>query len=93
MEKAKAIPKKRKKRKIITHGAVHIQATYNNTIVTIADPNGNVIAWSSAGISGFKGPKKSTPFAAGIIVRNLLEKIKDVGNDLTRNPFKRRVLT
>ena len=79
MEKEKSLPRKRKKRKIITHGAVHIQATYNNTIVTIADPNGNVIAWSSAGISGFKGPKKSTPFAAGIIVRNLLEKIKDVG--------------
>lgn len=70
---------KRKKKKILTTGQVHIQATYNNTIVTITDPHGNVVAWSSAGISGFKGPKKATPYAAGVIVRNLMEKVRDTG--------------
>jgi len=74
------IPKrKKKKKKILTHGQVHIQSTYNNTIVTLTDLNGGVIAWSSAGISGLKGPKKATPYAAGVIVRNLMEKVKDIG--------------
>lgn len=78
MQKTQAIKRKRK-RKIITHAAVHVQATYNNTVVTLADLNGNAIAWASAGMAGFKGPKKSTPFAAGVIVRNLLERTKDIG--------------
>lgn len=71
--------RKKKRKKIVTHGQAHIQATYNNTIVTLTDPKGDVIAWSSAGTSGFKGPKKSTPYAAGVIVKNLLEKVKDCG--------------
>lgn len=54
-------------------------ATYNNTIVSITDQSGNLIASSSAGQNGFKGPKKSTPYAAGIIVRNVAEKVKDTG--------------
>lgn len=71
--------KKRRKRTAVTHGVAHIQATYNNTIVSITDLSGNVLAWSSAGQCGFRGPKKSTPYAAGIIVRTALEKVTDVG--------------
>lgn len=72
--------KKRKKRKqSVIHGIAHIQATYNNTIVTLADLAGNVITWSSAGRVGFRGPKKSTPYAAGIIVRDALDRAKEVG--------------
>jgi len=72
--------KKRKKRKqSVVHGIAHIQATYNNTIVTLADLAGNVITWSSAGRVGFRGPKKSTPYAAGIIVRDALDRAKEVG--------------
>lgn len=56
--------KKTAKRKIITNAVVHIQSTFNNTIVTITDPSGNVLCWSSAGRVGFKGAKKGTPFAA-----------------------------
>ena len=60
---AKKSPKKKEK-KNIQAGAAHIQATFNNTIVTITDMNGNVVVWSSAGTEGFKGSRKSTPFAA-----------------------------
>ena len=55
---------KKSVRKSVPVGTVHIQATFNNTIVTISDPNGNVIAWSSAGSLGFRGSQKGTPFAA-----------------------------
>ncbi|MDD4000248.1 MAG: 30S ribosomal protein S11 [Bacilli bacterium] len=58
--------RKRKVRKNIPNGVAHIHSTFNNTIVTITDPSGNAIAWSSAGALGFKGSKKSTPFAAGM---------------------------
>ncbi len=58
--------RKRKVRKNIPNGVAHIHSTFNNTIVTITDPAGNAIAWSSAGALGFKGSKKSTPFAAGM---------------------------
>lgn len=70
---------KQKKRKFVTHGNAYIQATYNNTIVSIADQQGNVIAWSSAGHKGFKGPKKATPYAASIIVADVAEKAKAQG--------------
>jgi small subunit ribosomal protein S11 len=59
-------PVKKKVKRAESSGIAHIQATFNNTIVTITDTRGNVITWSSAGKSGFKGSKKSTPFAAGI---------------------------
>lgn len=75
----KKVKSKKKVKKSIKKGQAHIQATYNNTIVTITDPQGAVLAWSSAGINGFKGPKKATPYAAGIIVRNVAEKVKDFG--------------
>ncbi len=58
------VVKKRKVRKNIPNGVAHIHSTFNNTIVTITDVEGNAIAWSSAGALGFKGSKKSTPFAA-----------------------------
>ena len=60
----KKVVKRRKERKNIEKGAAHIRSTYNNTIVTITDVNGNAISWASAGELGFKGSKKSTPFAA-----------------------------
>ena len=60
----KKVVKKRRERKNIEKGAAHIRATYNNTIVTITDVNGNAVSWASAGELGFRGSKKSTPFAA-----------------------------
>ncbi|MBW6440851.1 30S ribosomal protein S11 [Patescibacteria group bacterium] len=68
-----------KKRKSISKGQIHIKSTYNNTIVTLTDLNGGVIAWSTAGLLGFKGAKKATPYAATNIVGSLLEKTKKVG--------------
>jgi len=78
---SKAGKGKSKKKKIrqISHGRAYIQATYNNTIVSLTDLNGNVIAFSSAGQNGFKGPKKSTPYAAGVIVENAVQKAKVYG--------------
>ncbi|MFY9422964.1 MAG: 30S ribosomal protein S11 [Bacilli bacterium] len=58
--------RKRRVKRNIPNGVAHIHSTFNNTIVTITDPAGNTIAWSSAGALGFKGSKKSTPFAAGM---------------------------
>lgn len=80
--KAKTVKTTRKKQKIAKHifsGRVYIQATYNNTMVTITDREGNVLAWSSAGQLGFRGPKKATPFAAGIIIKDVCEKVRDMG--------------
>ena len=78
---ATKITKAKKKKEIrqVAHGQAHIQATYNNTIVTITDLNGNVLAWSSAGANGFRGPKKSTSYAASIIVKNVVSKTKPYG--------------
>ena len=61
---ARKVARKRKIKKNVPVGVAHIHSTFNNTIITITDPAGNVIAWSSAGAIGFKGSKKSTPFAA-----------------------------
>ena len=60
----KKVIKKRRERKIVEKGAAHIQATFNNTIVTITDTEGNAVSWASAGEMGFKGSRKSTPYAA-----------------------------
>ena len=81
MATVKQVVRKRKKKikRNIRRGQAHVLATYNNTIVSITDQSGNLIASSSAGQNGFKGPKKSTPYAAGIIVRNVAEKVKDTG--------------
>lgn len=71
---AKIIKTKKKIKKNILNGVVHIQSTFNNTIVTITDPNGNVIAWSTAGMNGFKGSRKSTPFAAQLASQDAAKK-------------------
>jgi small subunit ribosomal protein S11 len=71
--------KKKKVRKNIPIGVAHIQATFNNTIITITDPEGNVIAWSSAGTQGFKGARKSTPFAAQIAADDAAKKAMEQG--------------
>ena len=60
----KGVTRKRRERKNIERGAVHIQSTFNNTIVTISDTQGNTVSWASAGEMGFRGSRKSTPFAA-----------------------------
>lgn len=73
------VKSRKKKKRLVERGRVYIQATYNNTIMTITDPQGNVIAWASAGKSGFRGPKKSTPYAAGIITRAAVEKAREFG--------------
>ncbi|HPW34288.1 MAG TPA: 30S ribosomal protein S11 [Candidatus Paceibacterota bacterium] len=65
--------------KKIDNGFVYVNATYNNTVITVTDNNGNVVAWSSAGALGFSGPKKATPFAASKIVAVLAEKMKKSG--------------
>ncbi len=64
MAVAKKVVKKRRERKNVEKGVAHIRSTFNNTIVTITDTNGNAIAWGTAGEMGFKGSKKSTPYAA-----------------------------
>ena len=76
---AKKVRTKRKKKKNIPSGIVHIQSTFNNTIVTITDPAGNVVAWSSAGVQGFKGSRKSTPFAAQIAAEDAAKKAMEHG--------------
>ncbi len=64
MAKAKTQRVRRRTKKHVESGVVHIRSTFNNTIITITDPNGNAVAWASAGTMGFKGSRKSTPFAA-----------------------------
>ena len=71
--------KKKKAVRQVPRGNAYIQASYNNTIITITDPNGAVLGWSSSGSSGFKGPKKATPYAASVVVKNLLTKVADYG--------------
>jgi small subunit ribosomal protein S11 len=75
----KTAVKKKGKKKMCPEGSVYIQASYNNTIVTITEPNGDVISWSSAGSSGFKGSRKSTPYAAQVAAENAVEKAKSTG--------------
>jgi small subunit ribosomal protein S11 len=67
---------KKKERKSISDGIAHIQSTFNNTIVTITDMSGNVISWSSSGVQGFKGSRKSTPFAAQLVAEDAVKKAK-----------------
>ena len=73
------IKKKRKKKRNLTKGRIYILSTYNNTIINITDPAGNTVAQGSAGQYGFKGPKKSTPYAAGVVLKETIEKVKDTG--------------
>jgi len=71
--------RKKKEKKSIPVGVAHIQATFNNTIVTITDPRGNTIAWSSSGVQGFKGSRKSTPYAAQTAVEDAAKKAMEHG--------------
>ncbi|MEE4605729.1 MAG: 30S ribosomal protein S11 [Desulfobacteraceae bacterium] len=76
---AKKIRTKKKVKKNVANGVVHIQSTFNNTIVTITDTVGNVVAWSSAGVQGFKGSRKSTPFAAQLAAQDAAKKAMEHG--------------
>lgn len=74
--------KTRRRKKILTkisNGIVHVHSTFNNTIVTVTDQKGKVLCWSSSGSSGFKGSRKSTPFAASIAARDVAKKARDHG--------------
>jgi small subunit ribosomal protein S11 len=79
MAKAQTRTKKKKEKKNIPVGVAHIKATFNNTLVTITDPAGNVISWSSAGTQGFKGSRKGTPFAAQLAAQDAARKAMDHG--------------
>jgi len=76
---AKRTRTKKKEKKNIQNGVVHIQSTFNNTIITITDQTGNVVAWSSAGAQGFKGSRKSTPFAAKMAASDAAKKAMEHG--------------
>ena len=78
-ESAEAKPKKKRTKKNIPIGIVHIHATFNNTVITITDPAGNAVSWSSAGVRGFKGSRKSTPFAAQMASEDAARKAMDQG--------------
>lgn len=77
-----AAPKKRKKKakkRSLTEAYVHIHASYNNTIVTVTEPGGNVVCWASAGACGFKGTRKATPYAASVAAETAMNKAKALG--------------
>ncbi|MFZ2041371.1 MAG: 30S ribosomal protein S11, partial [Desulfobacterales bacterium] len=76
---AKRTRVKKKEKKNIPTGVVHIQSTFNNTIVSITDPAGNVVAWSSSGAQGFKGSRNSTPFAAQMAAQDAVRKALEHG--------------
>jgi small subunit ribosomal protein S11 len=70
---------KKKEKRVVPHGTAHIQASFNNTIVSISDPEGNILCWSSAGRIGFKGSRKGTPFAAQVAAQSAGNSAKDLG--------------
>ena len=78
-EQKKVIKKQKKEKRKINSGIAHIVSSFNNTIITITDENGNTLAWSSAGHKGFKGSRKSTPFAAQIAAEDAGNKAKEYG--------------
>jgi small subunit ribosomal protein S11 len=82
-EEAKPAPRRKggrkRERKEVRTGIAHVQATFNNTIVTLTDKMGNVVSWASAGSAGFKGSRKSTPFAAQMAAENAARKAMDMG--------------
>ena len=79
LDKVKKIPKKKKVKKDIIYGIAYIKSTFNNTIISIADTNGNIVAWSSAGKKGFKGSRKSTPYAAQVAADDVASKAVELG--------------
>ena len=78
-KKGKTKKFKKKERKHVPHGLVHVQASFNNTIVTISDPNGNTVSWKSSGSLGFRGSRKGTPFAAQQAAMNAANQARDHG--------------
>lgn len=78
-KKKSTVKKAKAKKRIVPEGKAHVNASYNNTIVTLSEPNGDVISWSSAGSSGFKGARKSTPYAAQVAAEKAAEKAKVYG--------------
>ena len=78
-ERKRAVKQRRRERKNVPQGHVHIQATFNNTIITITDPVGATIAWGSAGVAGFKGSRKSTPYAAALSAEAAARKAMEHG--------------
>jgi len=79
MPQKKKTKSRKRERKSVPEGRACIQATFNNTIVTLTDPNGNVIAWSSSGTAGFKGSRKGTPYAAQLAATNAARKAMEHG--------------
>jgi small subunit ribosomal protein S11 len=79
MAKAATTRVRRRERKNITSGVAHVNATFNNTLITIADAQGNAISWSSAGGMGFKGSRKSTPYAAQVAAESAAQKAQEHG--------------
>ncbi len=79
MAKAQARSTKKKVKRTVVDGIAHIHASFNNTIVTISDKQGNVLGWATAGGSGFRGSRKSTPFAAQIAASRAADNVKDYG--------------
>ena len=77
--KKSSYSKKKKIKKVITNGIAYVQSTFNNTIVSIADTNGNVISWASSGPKGFKGSRKSTPYAAQVAADSAAAKALEYG--------------
>ncbi|HKY52528.1 MAG TPA: 30S ribosomal protein S11 [Candidatus Limnocylindria bacterium] len=75
----KVAPRKKRERRVVPRGAAHIKASFNNTIISISDPVGNVVAWASAGAAGWKGSRKSTPYAAQVAAENAARKAIDTG--------------
>ncbi len=78
-KKGKTKKFKKKERKHVPHGVAHIQASFNNTLVTISDPSGNVVSWKSSGSLGFRGSRKGTPFAAQQAAMNAANQARDHG--------------
>lgn len=76
---AKPKSKAKKEKRVVSKGVAHIRATFNNTMISISDPQGNVISWSSSGAQGFKGSRKGTPFAAQVAAENAARKAMDSG--------------
>jgi small subunit ribosomal protein S11 len=77
--KMTAAQKKKSKRRSIVEGNIHIHASYNNTIITVTEANGDVVSWASAGASGFRGARKATPYAAQIAAENAIRKAQIYG--------------
>jgi len=79
MTQKKRVKTRRREKKVIPSGRAYIQSTFNNTLITLTDPEGNVIAWGSAGTAGFKGSRKGTPYAAQLAARDAARKAMEQG--------------